>query len=118
MRLRVWVADLLSVSSAFGIVALSAVLLTAVAIVTGILGVYPATWWLITGTLVASLVVVFIAYANAARERDARPVRDPSGPASAADDPSARPAAVIDERDGSFTIIDELGPPVRHQAQA
>ncbi len=122
-----WVADLLAVSSAFGIFAVTAALLTVAAIVTGILGVYPTTWFLITGTLISLLVVVFSAYASAARERDARlalPVQ-PAPPAH-----SARPvtgakalgpdagAPVIDDRDGSFTIIDDLGPPLPYQASA
>jgi hypothetical protein len=112
------VADLLGVSSAFGIFAVTAALLTVAAIVTGILGVYPATWILIIGTLISLLVVVFSAYADAARERDARlapPAR--SIPGTRAVEPEVV-APVIDDRDGSFTIIDDLGPPLPYQASA
>jgi hypothetical protein len=115
------VADLLGVSSAFGIFAVTAALLTVAAIVTGILGVYPATWILIIGTLISLLVVVFSAYASAARERDARlaPPAQPARSISGTKTTEFEVAApVIDDRDGSFTIIDDLGPPLPYQASA
>lgn len=61
------------------------------AIVSAIAGAHVATPWLVVGALVMVLIIVFTAYAKAAKERDALAV----GPWSVAGVPSPNPMTVL-----------------------